>query len=132
MNLKKPEQFKDDIYLNISQEMVNTSWDQFVENSLNGQYEQTSGWAKAKSIYGWQPVRIMVFKGEKIIGGVQILKKSFPFLGAIGYATKGPVFASYEKGLFIVLMDLLKKVLRKHRIQYFILQLPDQAKSVET
>jgi lipid II:glycine glycyltransferase (peptidoglycan interpeptide bridge formation enzyme) len=120
-----------DIKVRVSQEMIDTLWDEFLESTPLGHYEQSSKWAKVKAVYGWQPVRIIISKRGKIIGGVQILKKPAPFFGAVGYVTKGPVFTDYEKELFISLTGLLKAELRHHRIQYLILQPPDKGHMIE-
>lgn len=112
--------------LNLSDKMNAPDWDKFLEHNPSGQYEQSSGWARAKALYGWRPLRLLICKEEKIIGGLQILKKRIPLFGSFGYATKGPVLSENKEELFNLLMTFLKVIIRKNRIQYLFLQPPDR------
>ncbi len=69
-------------------------WDDLVEH-LGGHPLQKWAWGELKSNHGsWQPVRIAIVKGDKAIGGAQILIRKLPGkLGRMAYVPRGP-FAS--------------------------------------
>jgi len=69
---------------------IDYEWDDFIERSKDGNYEQTSIWAVVKKRYGWAHKRIILRKNKEIIAGVQILFKKTKF-GNVGYLSKGPV-----------------------------------------
>lgn len=115
-----------------SQDLMNPAWDSFVANQPFGQYEQSSKWAELKSIYGWRPIRFSLIRGGEILGGAQILTRRLPLIGGIGYVTKGPLYASNEPALLEMLVHGLCASARKYRLQYLIVQPPDNADGISS
>jgi len=58
-----------------SEAPVDEAWDCFLER-YGGHHAQSSLWARAKESLGWSVQRIVVRKGEEIVGGAQIDRKS--------------------------------------------------------
>jgi len=86
-----------EIYSKLLTEEHRQIWDTFVENSRWSTVLQLWAWGETKRNEGWQPVRIGVFKGDKLILGAQILVKKASFLGNIMYIPHGPVFHEVEE-----------------------------------
>jgi hypothetical protein len=50
----------------VCRESVDTEdsgWDAFLESIAQGHFQQTSMWARAKSIEGWRPIRVQLVEG---------------------------------------------------------------------
>ena len=109
----------------VSTDLADYEWDRFVENEANGQYEQTSRWAQVKSVYGWDPVRVVFFSEGRIVTGIQILRKKFFKYFSVGYATKGPVFAIDSSDIVQRVIETINRVLPQYRIVYLLIQPPD-------
>lgn len=96
--------------VSVSQE-IDDEWDDFVENSKDGNYEQTSIWAAVKKRYGWAPKRLILKKNKEIIAGAQILFKKTKF-GNVGYLSKGPVLNNSDsneiENIFLYLFKITK------------------------
>jgi len=87
---------------------IDDKWDEFVEHSKDGNYEQTSIWSAVKKKYGWAPKRIILKKDKKIIAGAQILFKKTKF-GNVGYISKGPVLNNSDlKEIEIIFSNLYR------------------------
>jgi lipid II:glycine glycyltransferase (peptidoglycan interpeptide bridge formation enzyme) len=74
----------------ISSEQEDRQWDMFLQENPSGQFQQSTFWAKTKSVNGWRPIRVVLTRGERIAGGFQLLLRPSRW-GEIGYVSKGPV-----------------------------------------
>lgn len=115
----------------VSNEIKDHDWDTFLEKNSAGQYEQTSLWAQVKALYNWNPVRVVVSDDGEIVAGAQILMRKRPLIGAIGYISKGPVFAHYDRTLVRIVIHKLKSIAKEFRIQYLIMNPPDTSKNLD-
>lgn len=116
--------------LHVSTEPGNASWDSFLTKVPGGHHVQTGLWAQLKSLLGWNVHRIVVTSREKqIIGGAQILVRSYRFPGKIGIISKGPVFAIPDPELVELVTREIVRVSRQNKIQYLIVQPPNNSSS---
>jgi len=91
-------------------------WNNFLANTKLCPLAQSVDWGEFKKISNWKPLIILLKKNNKIIGGVQILKRKIPFLGkSIFYAPRGPVLDFHNKELLAVLIDKTKELAQKHK-----------------
>ncbi|NOZ61328.1 MAG: peptidoglycan bridge formation glycyltransferase FemA/FemB family protein [Calditrichaeota bacterium] len=111
----------------LSTSLEDPNWDDFLQNTRNGHYEQTSLWARIKLVEGWHPIRVIFLKNKQIIAGFQILKRcKFPF-GNIGYISKGPVVKSNDAQLKKLVIERLQEITKENRIRMLIIQPPDNS-----
>ena len=111
--------------IKVSHEIEDHEWDTFLEKNPSGQHEQTSLWAQVKALHSWQPVRVVASDRGAIVAGAQVLVRKVPFVGSIGYVSKGPVFAFDDNALIEIVVDRLCRIAREYRIQYLIVHPPD-------
>lgn len=101
--------------VDISEGFINEEWDKFLQSTPCGEYQQSSMWARVKSLEGWKPIRWIISDNQEIIGGFQLLWKNTK-LGKIGYISRGPavsdqVYLSKDKILeSVVQAAKLKKI----------------------
>src|SRR5262245_2268685 len=74
----------------LSTEAGAPAWDNFLRGTDLGQFQQSSLWAQAKQVDGWQSLRLILEQEQRIVGGFQILWRRTRF-GRVGYIIKGPV-----------------------------------------
>src|SRR4051794_39623342 len=72
-------------FTEIDEEPTHPAWDDWVATVPGGHHLQTSGWGYVKADAGWRATRILVRDGGQIVGGCQLLVRSVPLIGAIGY-----------------------------------------------
>jgi len=111
--------------LRISTELRDDAWDRFVEFEANGHFEQTSRWAEVKREGGWDPLRIIIYNNGEIVAGCQILIRLIPLIGKVGNLPKGPLFIKNNENLIDFFIQKIKELIKKYRIQFFIVQAPD-------
>lgn len=105
-------------------------WDQFVENSPFGEFQQTNAWARYKQTAGWKPLRILLREDGRISSGGQILWRQTR-LGRIGYISKGPVISDPQGPMPDVLAKELTRAARQHRLTALIVQPPSCDQSAD-
>lgn len=108
----------------VSDETEDPEWDTFLAQNPGGHHVQTSLWAQVKAVLGWRAVRIIARQNGQIIGGAQILIRSIPLIGAIGYVTRGPVLALDDLRLAHQVIDELHTVAQAQGIRYLVVQPP--------
>ncbi len=101
------------------------SWDAFLESVPQGQYQQSSMWARAKAIEGWRSIRQGIASGGKLIGGFQLLYKPTRF-GTIGYISKGPFLLSDDPNRVDQAFGSVVATARANRLRALVLQAPDE------
>src|SRR4051794_9934694 len=67
---------------------------------------------------------ILVRDGGQIVGGCQLLVRSVPLIGAIGYVPRGPVLASRDPAALDAVLDALRDHARRRRILLLKVQPP--------
>ena len=110
----------------ISRELHDQDWDQFVQSVADGQYNQTSLWGEVKETQGWSPVRIKLIQENNIVAGAQILTRSLPVIGSFGYITKGPLRATDDPFLAKGILQSVIEFCKTEKILYLMVQPPDQ------
>jgi hypothetical protein len=110
----------------VSRDLHDERWDQFLEASPLGQFQQSSLWARVKASESWECARLLVQRDGSLAGGAQLLFRSSRF-GKIGYISKGPALARESEILFPSMLEALHELCRSLRLQAWILQPPDEA-----
>jgi lipid II:glycine glycyltransferase (peptidoglycan interpeptide bridge formation enzyme) len=108
----------------VSHETEDPDWDAFLAQTPGGHHVQTTLWAQVKALLGWQAARVVVTQGAQIVAGAQLLLRPLPFVGAIGYVTKGPLLALEDPLLAKLVISKLHQVAKSYRSQYLVVQPP--------
>jgi lipid II:glycine glycyltransferase (peptidoglycan interpeptide bridge formation enzyme) len=106
-----------------SEAPVDEAWDRFLER-YGGHHAQSSLWARAKESLGWSVQRIVVRKGEEIVGGAQMLTRKVGFLGKAAYILRGPVLGQECHELDRCLLEAILAWSKKNGTALLILQPP--------
>jgi lipid II:glycine glycyltransferase (peptidoglycan interpeptide bridge formation enzyme) len=88
---------------------------------------QSSAWARLKGLSGWRVARLVVTRQDFIVGGAQLLLRALPFLGGVGYVSKGPLIAVDDVQLHRLVIKAVHRVARAHRAQVLVVQPPGNA-----
>ena len=107
-------------------------WDEFLAKMPGGHHVQTSMWARVKSKVKWQCVRIIVYQGNCIVAGAQMLMRQLPVGGAVGYVPKGPMCEYNDPVLLELVIAELHRVAQAGRVRFLILQPPDNGEEFKT
>ncbi len=121
---KQAIQAKFDYDVQVTQNIEDPEWDSFLAKTPDGHHVQTGLWAQIKSTLGWQMVRIKFKNKEILVAGAQILFRTIPVFGRVGYVSKGPLLASDDPNLVENVVCELQRVASEYRIQYLIVQPP--------
>lgn len=114
-----------DCEITISQQISDPAWDTFVADTPGGHHAQTSEWARIKSTLGWKASRIIVSRGNKILGGAQVLIKTAPFGVKLGYLTKGPLIIEENSDLAKLVLQQVMQISKKNHCQLMAIQPPN-------
>jgi lipid II:glycine glycyltransferase (peptidoglycan interpeptide bridge formation enzyme) len=87
------DQITDDLQVEVTSTLEDPSWDQFLELAGGNHHLQSTQWAQLKSGSDWKVLRVIMRECNRIVGGVQVLHRAVRFVGRVGYASRGPVFA---------------------------------------
>lgn len=107
-------------------------WDTFLASAPGGDHVQSSGWGEVKRFAGMTPSRTVVRREGRIVAGAQILMRSIPLLGRVGYVPLGPVCADPSPALAAAAIEELRRAMRQHRIRALIVQPPDGGEALVT
>jgi lipid II:glycine glycyltransferase (peptidoglycan interpeptide bridge formation enzyme) len=105
---------------NTAQSEVALRWDRFVGATSGGEHIQSHRWALLKSTEGWKAITIEVIDDETILGGAQMLVRSVPVLGAVGYVPKGPVFRAESVAREV--LDRIETVAAEEGVRHLTVQ----------
>jgi len=106
-------------------------WDDFLTRTLGGDLVQSSAWARIKETSGMEVHRVVVRHDEEIVGGVQLLARRLPMLGAVAYAPYGPVVAPEATDAAVALLvDQLQRFCRVASVRALFVQLAQQGDRV--
>ncbi len=110
--------------VNVTATLEDPQWDQFLERAGDNHHLQTARWAKLKSDSGWDVLRLILRNDDGILGGVQILYRSIPLVGRVGYAPRGPVISESNSTLYKQLFSELERVIRTEKFVCLMIQPP--------
>lgn len=99
-------------------------WDQFVADSIQGHYEQTSRWGMVRQAYGWQPTVIEVREKGTLVGGVMILVLKHRLAGSIGYVARGPLAKDGDPIYPAAVAEALHTFANTARLNYLVILPP--------
>jgi len=114
----------------ISTSITDRAWDDFLQSTPLGHFQQSSMWASVKAGEGWRPVRVLIRQDERIIGGFQILSRPRGWLRE-GFLNKGPVYGRDEAGLLEWLIQLVARVVKTEGIDLLLSQTPDADQALD-
>jgi lipid II:glycine glycyltransferase (peptidoglycan interpeptide bridge formation enzyme) len=112
------------VEFSIHQNTEDAEWDLFLRRSPGGDHVQSGLWARVKASQGWRCLRITVNDEGALCGGVQILYRPLPLLGAVGYVQKGPILAREREHLAELLLGELLAAARSSGIRQIYLLPP--------
>ena len=110
----------------LSSEPADPRWDEFLQRSAVGQFQQSGAWAGYKVTQGWSVIRVVLSCQDSIVGGFQILWKDTRF-GRVAYLSKGPVIPDDTDALSVPALELLRSLAADHRFRAMIVQPPDDS-----
>lgn len=108
--------------LDASEELHDPSWDTFIKECSGGVYVQSSLWAQVKALNGWRPLRVTASRDGRLVGGAQILYRSLPLIGGVGYVPGGPLFTVADDELQEVVMAEVLAAARHKWCQVLLVQ----------
>src|SRR5262249_30902074 len=103
--------------------LTNPAWDEFLQQTDLGQFQQSTCWAKAKAAE-WRCERIMLQDESGITGGFQWLWRPTRF-GRFGYVPKGPVPRCDASDAWAQLVPLIQQSAVRLDLAALIVQPPD-------
>lgn len=119
------ERLNDDFQWVLSTQESEDDWDEFLSGNRNGSHYQSSMWGQCRAFFGWKPARLLVKKGDRIIGGAQWLYKKYSKIGAIALLLKGPVIdPEYPEILQPILYEIIQAC-HKQKIRFLTVRPPD-------
>jgi hypothetical protein len=110
-----------------SRQLEDPVWDGFLQASPQGQFQQSSMWARSKAADGWSPLRVILTDQNRLVGGFQILSRGSRAT-KIGYISKGPVLDPESPELAHFCMRIFRELVRTEKVRAVILQPPDESK----
>lgn len=105
--------------------LIDDDWDGFLQSTPLGQYQQSSRWGAYKHGSGWQPVRRLLGRDDRLLGGYQMLLRRSR-LGNIAYISKGPIVADENEAHADLLLQSIRNEVRHRRVRALLLQPPDE------
>ncbi len=111
-------------------DLQDEAWDAWLEKEPHGQFQQTAGWASAKAVEGWRPLRLILEEGGEPVAGFQVLWRRGR-LGRIGYVSKGPVLGAAAGAAGRRLIELMRRTVGGLRCRALVVQPPDSAQSLD-
>lgn len=108
--------------VHVSREAEQSDWDAFLASAPGGHHAQTSLWAQAKTRLGWKVARVIASHRGRIAAGAQVLIRSLPLVGAVGYVAKGPVGAEECPELAGLVLREVHRLAQSWRMRYLAVQ----------
>lgn len=110
-------------------EVSDGEWDEFLTLAPCGHHEQSSAWARAARLEGWESRRISLLEHGRLAAGAQLLFRRTRHFGGVGYLRKGPVFQSAEPSHRLTLVQESVRLARKLQLLYLVVDpaWPDEA-----
>jgi lipid II:glycine glycyltransferase (peptidoglycan interpeptide bridge formation enzyme) len=108
----------------VRHELADPAWDAFLSQMECGSYTQSSLWAQLKTTARWKVCRIIVRRDDRIVAGAQMLIRGMPFLGGLGYVSRGPVLVDDDPQLMSTVLDALLNTARRMHLHYLLVLPP--------
>ncbi len=90
------------------------AFDAFIAGHPKGHFLQSYGWGEVKASTGWQPLRLVLEEGGRIVAAASLLRRQLPYTGkAILYAPRGPVVDFHDRALFDALLAAIDGIARQ-------------------
>lgn len=113
----------------LARDVLDPDWDTFVD-AVGGDHVQTSRWAEVKATVGWSSLRVVLRSDGELIGGCQLLLRRLSPIGAIAYASRGPVVAGNHPERLEAVLGAVQEVAKRQRLVLVKLQPPVGASAV--
>jgi lipid II:glycine glycyltransferase (peptidoglycan interpeptide bridge formation enzyme) len=110
--------------ITICEQLDNPEWDAFVARFPGGYYMQTSSWAHVKTFLSWKGTRIIVYKNNQIVGGMQLLYRTLSFGITIGFVPRGPMMVSDDLIVTDIIFQQLRTLFETYHTHYITIQPP--------
>jgi len=118
------------VLVSICHELESAQWDEFVGSFPRAHHEQTSAWARTKHHYGWQPHRVLLTDGTRILAGAQILVRQLTGATAIGYLSRGPVVGPNRYDVAQKISAAINDYAQQLNLLYLVIDLPYQGQAL--
>jgi len=116
----------------VADDIDGSAWDAFLTKVPRVPYQQSSLWARVKAGQGWRSALVMVTCDGSLHGGAQLVYRSIPLAGAVGFVPRGPVLASDDPALAAAAAVGLERLARACNVTYLIVQPPREHTHVVT
>ena len=84
------------------------AWNAFVGRVPEGDVLQSWEWGGVKSA-DWAPIRLGLFRGDSLTGGVSLLRRKLPLVGPFFYAPRGPLLEDWaDESALAALLDAVR------------------------
>jgi len=113
----------------VSHTLEDSSWDTFLAGHPQGHYLQTASWGRLKASSGWRIARIIITNKGTLVAGAQILLRSLPLLGTVGYIAEGPLFTADAPSAAALFLETFQELAETHRIGFIVMQPPRDSDS---
>jgi lipid II:glycine glycyltransferase (peptidoglycan interpeptide bridge formation enzyme) len=111
----------------VSDDADDPAWDDFLEQAPGGHHAQTSAWGRARASIGWMPVRVVVTREGKVVGGAQMVRRPMPIGGDVGFVHRGPVVPQDRPDLVALVFNELVAMGKAQHVGYLVVQPPPGA-----
>jgi lipid II:glycine glycyltransferase (peptidoglycan interpeptide bridge formation enzyme) len=91
----------------------------FISSSSKPHFLQSFEWGELKSMTGWEPLRLLIWNGDRPIAAISLLKRRLPLYRylhrSIVYAPRGPIIsADCDREGETFFWDEVKRLARQH------------------
>lgn len=112
-------------------------WDSLVASAPDGHFMQTSGWATAQKLSGWETHAVSFTNGTRLCALALLLSRGVPGFGRVFTAPRGPVFLDSAPSVVNGVISELKRYVRKNggifcRLDPYLLDGSEDAVSLAT
>jgi len=111
---------KNDISILVQAYGESNQWDLFLKSIPEPPFEQSSAWAYARQIEGWNSCQILLRQNAQVVAGVQVLTWQLSKLGTIGIVPQGPCFSEEGWHYRERLVAFVKQWVKKERLLYLV------------
>lgn len=97
-----------------------SDWDHALAVSPGGGHVyQSFAWGEHKRRHGWEPLRVLLLRGDEVVGCAQVLLRRISPLGRLAYCPKGPWIDWNNRAHVQVFFESLEGMLRARGV-FFI------------
>ncbi len=108
------------------------AWDRLVDGTPYSDVAQLASWGELRRRVGFEPLHVLAYRDEHLVGGAQLLCRRVPVLGTLAYIPYGPLIdpnASDREEICHAIGAVLEELARRHLTCLFV-QPPDGAHDV--